>query len=138
MKIPMMILWWETTFKYSNITCNYYETETFISKQKDLHGSLSYFHLNCRGLSTNWHSFRNLICDLHGESFAFDILGITEIFKCVDDTRLSLPGYHPLIMRCRDDGARGGVGLFIRENINFIIREDISVFTPHIFESIFI
>ena len=41
-------------------------------------------------------------------------------------------------MRCRDDGARGGVGLFSRENINFIIREDISVFTPHIFESIFI
>jgi hypothetical protein len=41
-------------------------------------------------------------------------------------------------MRCRDDGARGGVGLFIKDNVNYKIREDISVFTPHIFESLFI
>jgi hypothetical protein len=52
--------------------------------------------------------------------------------------RLSLPGYHQLITRCRDDRARGGVGLFTMENINFKIREDISVFTPHIFLSLFI
>jgi len=38
-------------------------------------------------------------------------------------------------MRWRDDGARR---MFIRENINLKIREDISVFTPHIFESVFI
>ena len=74
----------DSPFKYSNVTCDYYETENFISKQKDLNGSLSYFQLNCRGLSTNWDSYRNLICDLHGESFAFYILSITEIFKCVD------------------------------------------------------
>ena len=52
--------------------------------------------------------------------------------------RLSLPGYHELISRCRDDGPRGGVGLFIRDNINYKIREDISSFVPHTFESLFI
>ena len=75
---------------------------------------------------------------MHGESFSFDILGISEIFKCQDDERLSLPGYHKLITQCRDDGLRGGVGLFIKDNINYNVREDISVFTPHIFESLFI
>ena len=37
---------------------------------------------------------RNVIYNLHDVLFAFDILGISEIFKCIDDTRLSLPGYH--------------------------------------------
>jgi hypothetical protein len=98
----------------------------------------SFFHLNCRGLSANWESFRNLICTLHGDSFSFDLIGISEIYRCSHDSRLSLPGYHKLISRCREDGPRGGVGLFIKETLNYIIREDISVFIPHIFESVFI
>jgi len=52
--------------------------------------------------------------------------------------RLKLSGYQELISRCRDDGPRGGVGLFVRDGINFKIREDICVFLPHIFESLFI
>jgi len=80
-------------------------------------------HQSSSSSSTSRDSFRN-------------ILAIRETFKCIDDTRLSLPGYHQLMMRYRDDGARGGVGIFIREDINFKIREDIGVFTPHIFESI--
>ncbi len=96
----------------------------------------TYFHLNCRGLS--WDSFRSLICDLHGDNFSFDVIGISEIFRTSCDMRLKLPGYHELISRCRDDGPRGGVGFFIRDNINFKIRDDLSVFTPHIFESVFI
>ena len=49
-----------------------------------------------------------------------------------------MQGYHTIIGRNRDDGPRGGVGLFIKDNINFIIREDISVFIPHVIETIFI
>ena len=52
--------------------------------------------------------------------------------------RISLPGYHNLIARCREDGSRGGVGLFIKENINYKIREDPSIFIPHVFESLFV
>ena len=63
-------------------------------------------------------------------------MGISEIFKRTRDTRLHLPGYHSLIIRYRDD-ARGGVGLFIN-TFNFKIREDLTVFIPHMFESILI
>ena len=99
---------------------------------------MSYFHLNCRGLSSNWDSFNNLLCDLHDDTFNFDFIGISEIFNNTGDLRLNLSGYHKLISRCREDGPRGGVGLFIREHINIIIREDISVFIPHVFESVFV
>ena len=99
---------------------------------------LSFFHLNCRGLSANWESFQNLLCDIHGTSFSFDVIGISEIYKCRDDSRTSLSGYHNLISRCRDEGSRGGVGLFIKSSINYNIREDISVFIPNICETLFI
>ena len=92
----------------------------------------SYFHLNCRGLSSNWDALQSLLCELHGDKFNFDIIGLREIFRTTDDMPLRLPGYHELISRCRDDGPRGGVGLFIRENINDKIREDITSFVSHI------
>jgi len=128
----------DSPFKLGNGACTYYEPNEFQTQACNMKEPLSFFHLNCRGLSANWESFRNLICSLHGDSFSFDLIGISEIYKCSEDSRLSLPGYHKLISRCREDGPRGGVGVFIKEKLNYIIREDISVFIPHIFESIFI
>ncbi len=51
-----------------------------------------------------------MLCDLHGDKFAFDLIGVSEVFRCDYDTRLSLAGFHDLITRCRDDGSRGRVG----------------------------
>ena len=42
------------------------------------------------------------------------------MFNCDNDSRLSLPGYHRLIIRNRENGTRGGVGLFINDDIVFI------------------
>ena len=109
-----------------------------ISISIDAKDPLSFFHLNCRGLSANWESFYNLICDLHTPSFSYDVIGISEIYKCNGDTRLSLDGYHKLISRCRWEGTRDGVGLFIKDTLNYTIREDISVFIPNVCETLFI
>jgi len=47
--------------------------------------------------------------------------------------------YYNLISRCREDGPRGGVGIFMKETLNYIIREDNNgVFFPHILETGFI
>ena len=40
------------------------------------------------------------------------------------------------VTRCRDDGSR--VGLFNKDDINFKILKDRSVFIPHVFESFLI
>jgi len=99
--------------------------------------TFSFFQLNCPGLSANWELFRVLICNLHGDSFSFDLIRISEIYKCSHDSRLSLTSYHNLILRCREDGPRGIY--FIKETLNYVIdlREDISVFIPYIFEPVF-
>jgi len=51
--------------------------------------------------------------------------------------RLKLAGYHNLLSSCRDDSPRGGVGIFVKDNINYKIRDDISVFIPHVFLNLF-
>ena len=65
----------DSPFQYGNTDCDYFEPGQFNAKYQDGNQYISYFQLNCRGLSSNWDSFRNLICDMHGESFSFDILG---------------------------------------------------------------
>ena len=95
-----------------NVECNYYESAQFHKISKKIHNSRSYFHLNCRSLSSNWESFQELVSTLHSESFSFDVIGISEVFDCTKDQRLNLPGFHNLITRTRKDNIRGGVGLF--------------------------
>ena len=117
----------------------YYEPVQFQNQLGDkLQNSTNYFHINCRGLSSNWENVRDLLCDLHSDNFAFDMIGVSEVYRCENDSRLSLPGYHDMLTRCREDGARGGVGLFVKDNINYIVRDDLSVFISHVFESLFI
>ena len=128
----------DSPYQYCNDTCDYHEIEDFHLQTDNSKDPLSYFHINCRGLSANWEAFQNLICELHDDKFAFDLIGISELYKFSNDDRIKLQGYHTIIGRNRDDGPRGGVGLFIKDNINFIIREDISVFIPHVIETIFI
>ena len=64
---------------------------------------------------------------------------ISELFKREGDMPVSLSRYHKLILQSRDDGPRGGAGLFIiKDNINVNIREDTHILTRHIFDSSFI
>ena len=118
--------------------CSYFEPNEFKTKFKDIGINNSYFHLNCRSLSKNWENFTDLIDDVHSDTFSLDFIGLSEVFSCDRDLRLRLPGYHNLISRTRSDGGRGGVGLFVKDKINYKIREDLSCFIPHVFESLFI
>ena len=116
----------------------YLEAAQFKDQFGNINNSLSFFHLNCRSLSANWESFYDLLCNLQSDQFQFDFIGMSEVFRCDRDPRLALPGYHAIITRTRDDDCHGGVGIFIRDHINFKIRDDISIFIPHVVETIFI
>ena len=117
--------------------CNYYDPVN-LPIVKHGKSAASYFHINCRGLCKNWDRFLFLLHDLHSSNFMFDFIGISEAFKCEGDSRIKLPKYKKPIIRCRAKSYRGGVGLFIREGITHIPRDDISIFIPNVFESIFI
>ncbi len=75
---------------------------------------------------------------MRSDSFKFDYIGVSEAYNCELDQQLSLPGYHEIITRSRTDGGRGGVTLFIKQSIQYKIREDLSIIDAHVFESLLI
>ena len=101
--------------------------------------SLSLFCLNCRSISANWECIHELICNLSTRGFLFDIIGLTEVFKIPDCMVFNITGYHYLQFQTRydTDNVRGGVGLFINSKFTYVKRDDLSVFIPHVIESVF-
>ncbi|KAK2148002.1 hypothetical protein LSH36_522g02014, partial [Paralvinella palmiformis] len=51
---------------------------------------------------------------------------------CDKDSRPTLPGYHNIITRCRDNINGGGVGLFVSDMLDFKVRNDLNVFVPRV------
>ena len=126
--------------QFNSFNCSYYEPPDFqrYINTDVLRDQISLFHLNCHGLSANWDSFHEPICNLSCPTFSFDVIGISGIYQCKNVIRLRLTEYHDIISQHREDGPRDGVGLFIKDNLIYKIRDDISVFIPHTFESVFI
>ena len=81
-----------------------------------------------------------LLSEVTCQEFSFDFIGLTEIFQIHDFSDYNIEGYHPLIYKTRpsNQSNRGGVGLYINKRMKFKQRDDLSIFIPHIFESIFI
>ena len=98
------------------------------------------FCINCRSINANWGSFTELILNISSDRFHFDFIGLTEVFKVHDGTNYSIEGYHDIESNTRgdtDDG-HGGVALYINETMSFFRRDDLSIFIPHVIETIFV
>ena len=124
-------------YELSNTSCKYYEP---CNVKSALSGNdLSMFGLNCQGLRAHWDSFYNLICDMSGNSHHFDIIAITELYGMTKGDCI-IPGYHPLEFKVRNDSnnSRGGIGIYIKNVHKYKVRNDLSIFIPNIFESMFI
>ena len=70
----------DSPFNNKMTKCNYYDADHFNKMASEYNNPTSYFHLNCRSLSSNWLSFKELLCQLHRNTFAFDFIGISEVF----------------------------------------------------------
>ena len=81
-------------------------------------------HLNCRRLYSNWEKFQDLLCDMHSDIFSFDYIGTSEV--------ILTNAFHT------NDGHRGGVAPFIKDTSSYKIRNDLSVFIAHVYESLFV
>ena len=67
-----------------------------------------------------------------------DIILLCETFLKNSNANLyNLPGYN-FVYKCRSTKLRGGVGIYIKHNLSFIVRDDLSSFIEGEFESIFL
>ena len=120
--------------------CKYYTPEELVQTIGQQNRQLSIFSINCRSINANWDSLNDLISNMSSERFHFDCICLTEVYKLHDNVNYSIAGYHEIESKTRDelDDGHGGVGIYINKNMSYSRRDDLSVFFPHVIESLFI
>lgn len=123
---------------YAGHTCPYMSPQTFITTP-NIHSQscIASFTINCRSLNANYDELKDLVGQMTTENFSFDIIGLTEVFTINSMLKYELDGYHDLQYKTRNSNG-GGVGLYIKDNLNYKVRDDLSVFIPHVIETLFV
>ena len=98
------------------------------------------FSANVRSLTASYDGLCNLLAGL--PPAYFDILGLQEVWSV--NPGLIIPGYQTILFNTRDKGLSknshcgGGVAFFVRNELNFEIMSEQSVFKKGLYESIWI
>ena len=118
----------------------YYTPDELIKTIGHTSKQMSMFSINCRSINANWDSLNELFNNMSNDRFHFDIIALTEVFKLHDGFNYHIDGYHEILSNTRDDldDGHGGVALYINENKPYHLRDDLTVFIPHVLESLFV
>ena len=121
-----------------NADCHYYCPNELASYKNNLRNKISVFHINCQSINAHWDELHELICNIGSQKCSFDVIGLSEVFKIHQNINYDIDGYHPIEYKiCSDENGRGGVAMYVKNSIDFKKRDDLSVFIPHVIETIF-
>ena len=123
---------------YSHSLCKYYSENSFNELVEanllQLDNIFSLFHVNTRSVPRN---FTHLIDYLECLNFVFNFIGITETWLADHNFNLyGIDGYH-FEENHRSSRSGGGVGLFIKNSIEFLRRKDLEI-NNELIESVFV
>ncbi len=118
-----------------NINCEYSSCTNIISDDK----LLTVLSLNIQSINAKFNEFNDLINVMTSNGCCPDIICLQELWQFPNDRIFELTNYQPLQHRCRSDGVQGGgVGIFVRKGLDFIIEPILSVFHDRVFETLFV
>ena len=128
-------------FNLADINSNYYDVNDILP-DKFIHNNFQckVLHLNIQGLSSQFDQLQTLLSELElsDAHVEIDYILLCETFVNDDNAHLfKLPNYN-FIYKNRKIKSKGGVAIYIRDNIQYNLREDLSSFIEGEFESIFI
>ena len=106
--------------------------------QGNLHLKLTAVHINIHSLPAKFDQLNIMLLRLNQLKINLQIILLCETFLNDNNSALfNIPGY-TFIYKNRQSMSRGGVAIYIRDDIKFKLREDIGSDTEGKFESIFI
>ena len=113
----------------NNNNCDYHTQDTFnrclVDRNSSLRNGLSIYLHNIKSICKHYTELQTM---LNGLSFEFDVIGITETWLSESSADLySIPGYQDPHHSYRTARKGGGVSLYVKENIQFTVRNDIAV-----------
>ena len=127
----------DASFNTDDIKCDYLLPNELQNKFKSANmlAQFSLLHLNIRSISNKFDSFKNLIKTLN---IPFQIIGLTETWlndSNMNDYNLEK---HTYISSNRSKRKGGGVGLYVSNQLDFKIRNDLTKNLEDIIETVFI
>ena len=122
---------------YENLQykCNYRDENEYCTDYAKS-AKFSIFSVNIQSLQAKFQQLKDLISNLQVHSCSPDIICLQEIWRFNDTANFKLEGYQPLIYKQRETSQGGGVGIYIKNGIKFIILETMSIFSARVYESI--
>ena len=125
-------------YDLSEILCTYMSETELICHPK-FFVQPSVLSINIQSLSAKFAEFRESILSFSRNNCAPDIICLQEIWRIHDSTIFNIDGYHHLVYKSRSNNVQGGgVGIYVKNNLNFVINDVLSIFVDRIFESLFI
>ena len=117
--------------------CNYIDANDLYNKAlKDKPDNLSLVHLNARSLWKNYDAVNDLLSSSTHQSFTIAAITETWLHDNLPSSVINIPNY-VLIRNDRRGKRGGGVGLYVKSDIQYFMRNDFIDTSPH-FESLFI
>ena len=128
---------WQDNSIYNsiNISSLFYDSHSLISSFKNT-GTPLFLNINIQSLNSKFEKLRSFLLNLHNNNVLVDLVALQETWSIRHPNLLTIPGYQPLVFKCRTKGRGGGVGFYIRDGVNFKIIEKLSPFKDKLFESL--
>ena len=130
-----------SSYDFTTFNCSYWDSTT-LAQHNSNNRTIFLLHFNIQCLPAkfdNLLTFLNLLSSNSYENLP-SILALSETWLDeFNEKAFPISGFHPLLSRSRkDNSSRGGVGLYIHDDITFTPRPDLDIFIPFIFESTFV
>ena len=129
-----------TPYDIHHIESNYWDTSNFAEQVMGSEEGISFIHLNVQCLPAKYENFQSFVSAATHDQTPPSLLALSETWlNSHNKSNYNLAGYYPFISYCRnDDIPHGGVGFFVRKDIEFIERPELTTFIPFVFESLVI
>ena len=121
----------------NTVNSKYYNIKKFNSLKPDINSSLGLMHVNIASLNKHFDDLKTTLSRL---KFSFDVIGISE-HKINNESppsnNIDLPGYNKFIFEPTGT-THGGTGFYIKNNRNYVVRDDLKLNLPSHFEAMFV
>jgi hypothetical protein len=122
-------------FFQTHIQSEYFDADKFISKFKN--SSLPILlSINIQSLNSKYDTLKSFVSRLLDSETPIDLIILQETWELRFPSHFTIPGFQNIVFRTRDKGRGGGVGIFVREGLNFRERPDLENYKLKTFENL--
>jgi len=118
-----------------NVSSKFYDAQSLATAEFVKNAPL-YISVNIQSLQSKFEQFSTEIAELAEKNIVIDVIALQEVWDVRFPELFCIPGFKPIICKVRQGMRGGGVGFYVKENLNVEILENLSLFENKIIEAL--